>query len=655
MRAQPFGSKTPGFGGFVFQGSRWIPFLLPVAVLLAVAWLYRVVLGFDYVWDDGVFFITSSDLRNGDFLSVVTAPVLAGTAYFRPLVMASFVTELRLSGAEPMWSHLTNLLLHLTNILMVGLLAAKLRRSFDPRPERAPVVAAFAMLAYGLHPVLTEGVAWISGRFDLGVTFFSLLALLLLARGSVLACVGAAFAFLLAAGCKEMAATLPMVAFFFLWALRRPQAPLPQAMRASIQGKELLGYVLLVAAGIVYLVARGHYLSANVNSDPTLQAMLASPLRRVGFAGATLAFYFKLMVWPFMDLGPLHPFDVSAMTDAEAAAGAAFVAACLVFAAYSVWRPSRSRLLATATLVSLLPVSNAVPLMIVGNIGHERFLVLPVALGVLALASIDLRGWMLRLSPIMRARLPLLCGIVAAAWVALALVNVHLTLPLWRNEVALFSWAYAKHPEDPFAQFSLAGAALKTRQNELAGKILTEAEARGPLPLKLSIPYAQYLIRIGQPEAGVRKLVAALAAEPQPHLVLERNGVPLADAQLNRQEFGGWALVYAYITLSEGQSGLRQFKEAQRSAEVAAFYRPDNPVARLYRSLAIYGQDRWTDGEAAYAKARGMYVPRVGVEADIVRRNFLEQLCQRKDTPDVCRRFTAATAASAAALPASSR
>jgi hypothetical protein len=637
MIAQPLGSKTPGSGGFVFQGGRWAPYAFPAVVLLALAWLYRVVLGFDYVWDDGVFFVTSAQMRNGDFLAVITAPVLAGTSYFRPLVMASFVTELRLGGADPMWSHLTNLILHLANTLMVGALAIKLRRGLDLGRQRAPFVAALAMLAYGFHPALTEGVAWISGRFDLGVTFFSLLALLLLANGSVVACIAAGLAFLAAAGCKEMAAALPAIAFLFLWALRRPDASLSQALRAALGGRELLAYGLLVAAGVVYLGVRGHYLGAHLNSDPLLQQMLASPLRRVGFIGATLAFYGKVMVWPFMDLGPLHPFNVSAMTLAEEVAGAAFVVLCLVFVAYSLWRPTRARLLATAAIVSLLPVVNIIPLMIVGNIGHERFLVLPLALAVLALVSVDPSGW--KMSAILRSRLPLLGGVLLAAWAALAMLNVHMTLPLWRNDVALFSWAHAKHPSDLFAQFSLAGAALKAKQNDLAGSVLKEAEKRGPLPLKLSIPYAQYLIRTGDPHGGIEKLGKALSAEVQPHVALESNGVQLEDAQLNRQEFGAWTLVYAYITLAEGQNATRQFKDAQRSAEIAAFYRRDNPVAQLYRAFAIYGQDRWIEGEAAYAQARSMYSPRVAVEADIVRESFLRQLCAKPEaTPVACRK-----------------
>ncbi len=638
MQPEPFGSKTPGLGGFVFMGRR-LSALLPFLVLLAIGWCYRSTFGFDYVWDDRAFFLISTDLREGKFLSVISAPVLAGTAYFRPLVMASFVGELRWAGGDPYWSHVVNVAIHLVNTALVGLLAFRLRRSFDPRRAAGWIVATLAMTFFGFHPALIESVAWISGRFDLMVTTFSLIALLLLSSSSRTAVWLGGLAFFTALLCKEMAVTLPVVLFLLLWALRRPDSSLREAVVASLRPPQLWPYLALVAAGLAYLGLRFFSIGAALRNDPTLTALLASPLIHAGFIGKTFAFYIKTIIWPFMGMGPLHPVDVASIGSAEAAGAAAFLLLCLGFVAFSLWRPTRVRLLASAVLVSLLPVANIVPLMIVGNIGHERFLVLPLALAALAVASVDTSRW--QVSAMLRSRLPLLGGLAFVAWTAVSVMNLQVTLPLWRNDLSLWSWAYAQNPDAPFAQYSLAGAALRSRDNDIAREVITRAEKNGPLPLRLMVPYGQYLIRTGQPQAGVDKVTEALSKEILPHREVEAAGLELEDAMLHRQTFPGWTLIYAYITLAEGHNALRQFKEAEHDAKIASFYQRDNPVPQLYRSFAIYGQDRWTDGEAAFQKARTMYVAAVQPEADIIRESFLRQLCTKpEETPAVCRQVS---------------
>jgi hypothetical protein len=646
MALQPDGVKTPGHGGFVFGSLARVAILAAAAVLLLVGFCYSPVLGFEYVWDDRAFFFTSTDLRVGDFIKAITAPVMATAAYFRPLVMASFAIELRLAGGQPMWSHLGNLLLHLANTAMVGLLAWKLRSALASGSATRAAAVVIAMLAYGLHPALIEAVAWVSGRFDLMVAFFSLVALLCASAHSRIAALSAGLAFFAAALSKEMAATVPAIVFLLLWALRHPELPLREVVPRSLCGRDRWLYLALVGAGLLYLAIRMQYMRQLAHSDDALREQLDSALVHLGFVGATLAFYLKTIVWPFKDLGPLHPIDVPAMTTTEVVAGGGFVVLCAAFIAFSVWRPGRVRLLLSALLISLLPVANIIPLRIIGNVGHERFLVFPLAIAVLALVSLDTSRW--QLSALMRRRLPLLVGAMTVLWVGIAVLNLRVTLPLWRSDLALWTWAYSAHPEAAIAQFSLASAALQANRNDVAQRVIEEAEKRGPLPLRLSVPYGQFLIRTGKAREGIAKIEEALQSEPQPHLLVEQKGVSLDDAQINRQSFASWLLVYAYSNLAEGRINLRQFKQAQRDAEIAAFYQRDNPVPHLYRAMAIYGQDKWEEGDAAYRRARQMYVPAVQYEADEVRLSFFRQLCARAaEAPNVCRQVGTAPARAA--------
>lgn len=100
---------------------------------------------------------------------------------YRPMRFLSYAIDYRLSvwyfgEIEPdnppvLFFHLTNLAIHLINTLLVLALA---RRIFGNG------VAALAVaLLFGLHPIQTEAVAYISGRRDVLSTFFFLAGLLI--------------------------------------------------------------------------------------------------------------------------------------------------------------------------------------------------------------------------------------------------------------------------------------------------------------------------------------------------------------------------------------------------------------------------------------------------------------------------------------------
>src|SRR5262249_44542011 len=91
--------------------------------------------------------------------------------HYRPLMIYSLALDYRLHGESPAGFHLTNLILHALNVVLVFLLA---RRRGGSGP-----VAAFVALCFGVSPRLAEAAAWISGRTDLLAALFALLALVL--------------------------------------------------------------------------------------------------------------------------------------------------------------------------------------------------------------------------------------------------------------------------------------------------------------------------------------------------------------------------------------------------------------------------------------------------------------------------------------------
>src|SRR5205807_1529013 len=75
-----------------------------------------------------------------------------------------------LFGPDNAWGfHLTNLALHLTNVLLVYCLLFRMTSA----PWRSAIVAAL----FAIHPLHVESVAWVTERKDVLSTLFFLLAL----------------------------------------------------------------------------------------------------------------------------------------------------------------------------------------------------------------------------------------------------------------------------------------------------------------------------------------------------------------------------------------------------------------------------------------------------------------------------------------------
>jgi tetratricopeptide (TPR) repeat protein len=98
---------------------------------------------------------------------------LAWTTYdpelYVPLTMMSFQLNYLIAGVHPWIYHLSNLLLHTGNALLVIALIEKITGS-----RRGAIAAG---LLFAVHPLHTEAVVWVAARKDLLSTFFALLSL----------------------------------------------------------------------------------------------------------------------------------------------------------------------------------------------------------------------------------------------------------------------------------------------------------------------------------------------------------------------------------------------------------------------------------------------------------------------------------------------
>lgn len=82
----------------------------------------------------------------------------------RPLLKLTYTINWLLGGGQPLGFHVVNLAVHLANTLLVYALARLLLDRTGPAGVDRSAAAFVAALLFGLHPVQTEAVTYVSGR-----------------------------------------------------------------------------------------------------------------------------------------------------------------------------------------------------------------------------------------------------------------------------------------------------------------------------------------------------------------------------------------------------------------------------------------------------------------------------------------------------------
>jgi tetratricopeptide (TPR) repeat protein len=221
--------------------------------------------------------------------------------YWHPLTWISHMLDVDLYGMDPGRHHLTNVLFHLANTLLLFFL---LHRMTGTLWRSAAVAILFA-----LHPINAESVAWVAERKNVLSTFFWMLTLLAyiyyterphLRRYLVVFCV-----FCIGLLAKPMLVTLPFVLLLLdYWPLKRIVLGQPAgdnqlpAMGVMMEKIPLLGLSLLS----IYVS------SASVQGMGNVMTLHSRPLTlRISHATVSYLKYIAKMIWP-QNLAVFYPF-----------------------------------------------------------------------------------------------------------------------------------------------------------------------------------------------------------------------------------------------------------------------------------------------------------------------------------------------------------
>jgi tetratricopeptide (TPR) repeat protein len=150
--------------------------LLAVTLGLATVILYWPATYNKFVdYDDNTYVVLNDHVKNGltfENLKWSFCHVVSGN--WHPVTMLSHMLDCQLYGLNPWGHHLTSLLFHAANAILLFLLLQ--------RPTGALWRSAWVAAIFAFHPLHVESVAWVAERKDVLSTFFGFLSLMFYVR-----------------------------------------------------------------------------------------------------------------------------------------------------------------------------------------------------------------------------------------------------------------------------------------------------------------------------------------------------------------------------------------------------------------------------------------------------------------------------------------
>lgn len=495
-----------------------------VALILLALLLYRPSLSGDFVRLDDFQYVVDNELVRKPslsgiltFFSEVRKPSTV-EGYYQPLTMVSLMADVLLAGGSeypgPFIFHLTSILLHALNAVLVMAIARKLTGGL--------VIPVLTGVLFLVHPAQVESVSWISQRKTVLATLFALGSVWVYLNHGVSPKTGrwvplaAAMAlYILASLAKPTVMLLPLVfPLLDIWPLgRRVVKSLPE---------KIPFFIMMILTAYVAWVSQA---SSAVLHRPSLHAE-GAVLKWLGLLCYNVTLYAGNVVWPFS----LSPYR--AMPDDLTFSNPVIVAGVLATVGLVViWYVSIKHcppLFVGLTSFGILLLPALGPVRFMGSCVADRFTYLPIVFLLLPLAV-----GVKRLEKPLRHRAWL-------AWAGLGALAVPLCILMqaqqgvWRNSKALWTHVAEAVPSLSKAQGNLALVALDEERFAAAEEHLQRAMETEPENADFLHLLGRVYVRTDRAAQAVPLLEKALQnglgrAQPTGHMSLAEAYVVLGD------------------------------------------------------------------------------------------------------------------------------
>jgi tetratricopeptide (TPR) repeat protein len=250
-------------------------------------------------FDDPLYVTENKGIQSGFTIESFKWAFITNQAYnWHPLTWLSLMLDYRLFGLGPAGYHLTNLVFHIANTLLLFyvlfLMTGALWRS------------AFVAALFALHPLHVESVAWVSERKDVLSTFFWLLTMWFyvryVKRPSFASYIPIFISLALGLMAKQMLVTLPFVLLLIdYWPLNRFLNSKFSILNSIIEKIPLFALSLIASLIVLYVQSKAT-LVRGIHQFP------------IGFRieNALLAYagYIGKLFYP-LNLGILYPYPLT--------------------------------------------------------------------------------------------------------------------------------------------------------------------------------------------------------------------------------------------------------------------------------------------------------------------------------------------------------
>lgn len=478
--------------------------VLAAAMLVTVVFAcYANSLGNGFVFDDE--FLVPAYSRVWNFSHLVQTLLDS----YRPVRNASYAIDFFVWGSRPFGFHLTNVVIHAANAVLVFCLIRRFAVKLG--------TALLAALIFAVHPIQTDSVSYVSGRRDILFTLFYLAAFHAYlsyragrSRTSFVLFLGF---WALSLMSKEMAVSLPLVIFIWNFCDQWDEAAGSWLQRSTQASKRAFGkdkwlYSFLAAASLGFGVYAIFFLRASGRAGGAgLEYWGGSLYATVLTVIRVHAWYLKQLVYPTPIAQYFGAFDIStSLMDWRVVMSLAVVGSVLIAGAALL---RKHRLMAFAVFsyfAALAPVSQIIP-------HHElladHYLYLPMmSFSLLAALAVNLAA--------QRGRQSRMIAYVLASVAVLALAGLTVSRNRdWKDELSVWEANYKSVPNSPRASYNLGGIYMAKNQ-ERAEALLKESIASDPTfepsylalarlyVLRKRIPEAEQLIQQGLDLIGSR-------------------------------------------------------------------------------------------------------------------------------------------------------
>lgn len=182
-RAKNPGRQEHGASGETNSRRRLTVWLAPTVIFaVSFAAFYPALQNEFLNWDDDAILLGDAKFRGLGWTNLSWMFTTFRHSLYRPLTWITWGIDYLIWGLNPFGYHLTSLLFHCANAVVFYFIALRLLRLAMAVPDRSALPmcfsAAIAGLAFAVHPLRVEPVAWVSGRENVVSGLFFLLTIL---------------------------------------------------------------------------------------------------------------------------------------------------------------------------------------------------------------------------------------------------------------------------------------------------------------------------------------------------------------------------------------------------------------------------------------------------------------------------------------------